>query len=80
MSFGKDENNEVHEPNTRFNKNVVETIGIVKNADSVSGCINDLTRRVTLSERREEIDTERLSARKEWTKSEIGTAQEEMER
>ena len=70
MSFWRDENNEVHESDTGFNKIVVETIGIAKNASSVSECINTLANGRTVEEVRAEKDKARVDARKKWAEEE----------
>ena len=72
MSFARDENNEVHESNTKFNKNVVDVIGIVKNSHDVRECINALTQEKTANSLREDNSRKRIDDKKKWTRDEIG--------
>ncbi len=71
MSLERDENSEVHQSNTEFNKDVVEAIGIVKNSHEVRECINAFTRGRTAISLRQDNSQKRIDDKKEWTKDEI---------
>ena len=72
MSFGKDENNQVHESDSKFNKSVVEAIGIARATSSVSQCINALNIGQTARSIIGKKDDVRVTKRAEWTEEEIG--------
>ena len=70
MSFWRDENNEVHEPDTGFNPEITNVIGIIKGARSVSECINTLARGRVAHNVLEEKSNKRIDDRAEWAKTE----------